>query len=173
MAKEALAKHGSVSFGQSPEYYEPTELTFHKWQEQTNQHGKTYYIQGEKNSSGEWHGKVSKVFKDHGVVIGYLRNGEWNGPVTRIDYDGEKYVGNKKDNCFNGPGNLMYRNGNNYVGNFLSDNFNGAGTYYFANGDKFVGWWKDDDKDGLGVLCQADGTIKSQTWEKGVLKKES
>ena len=90
---------------------------------------------GERNATGQRHGKGTELFQNGNIFIGDWENGKMCGQGTLKYSNGNVYEGDWKENKMHGQGTLKYSNGNIYVGSFIENQMNGPGVLTFSNGN--------------------------------------
>lgn len=119
--------------------------------------------QGQKNTSGQFHGFGIYTFANGTVYEGELVNGKISGIGILTNSVG-KYYGEVKESAStyaflpqNGIGMSAFSNGTEYYGNYQNGLYHGIGILSLANGDKYEGEFSFGKYYQKGVLTYANG----------------
>ncbi|KAL0485070.1 phosphatidylinositol 4-phosphate 5-kinase [Acrasis kona] len=107
--------------------------------------------QGERNSTGEKHGKGILTFNTKAHYKGDWIRDRMEGLGEYVWGDGHTYVGEFSNNKQDGVGTYQWPTGGKYVGYWKEDRMNGFGTYTRNDGVIYIGFWKEDHQYGMGL----------------------
>ncbi|MEL7333034.1 MAG: pentapeptide repeat-containing protein [Cyanobacteria bacterium J06560_2] len=109
-------------------------------------------------------------YQDGSVYYGRIVNGQPDDGQGSMTYpSGNRYDGEYKNGQRSGCGTFAFSDGRRYVGQFKADQFNGLGTWILENDERYIGEFKDNKCNGQGTFIYVNGSVKTGTWQDGIL----